>query len=171
MGLSFFLCAVHRNKVCIFHRGALTEQERVVYDHMRRSPYRSYLDEDAFQPEEAVYFKIIAERERTEALLRRLQPLLHTCSLRAVVRDEAGADGVSALYVYSNRATLRQAEARLMQLIRSRDPQLIACELLADRPYRSEHDAMVLISRLVRAYEPPRLLHKRVKCQNDKTDL
>jgi hypothetical protein len=89
-----------------------------------------------------------------------MQPLLHSCRLRSVIRDEAGAEGVSALYVYSSRATLRQAEARVMRLMQIKRPQLRAREFFSDRPYRNEHDAMVLLSRLVHAYEPPLLLKK-----------
>ena len=102
-----------------------------------------------------------------------MQPLLHSCRLRAVIRDEAGVEGVSALYVYSSRATLRQAEARVMRLMQIKRPQLRAREFFSDRPYRSEHDAMVLLSRLVHAYEPPLLLQKRKKKAKsaEKTDL
>lgn len=92
-----------------------------------------------------------------------MRPLLHSCRLRAVIRDEAGVEGVSALYVYSSRATLRQAEARVMRLMQIKRPQLRAREFFSDRPYRSEHDAMVLLSRLVHAYEPPLLLQKKEK--------
>ena len=44
IGCSYFVYTVHKNKTCIFHHGRFTEQEQAVYDHMRSSPYRSYLE-------------------------------------------------------------------------------------------------------------------------------
>ena len=161
LGVSYFLYVVRGGKTCIFHQGELREQEALIYHRMRRSPYRSYLDGENYAPDEIVYCKIIDSEEQTDALRRRLQSLLHNNHLRAIVRPEAGAVGISALYIYSARATMRQAESRLMQQLREQDPSLRSVEVFLRADYRSDYDAMSLLHTLGNLYEPVRLFRRR----------
>ena len=162
LGLSYFLYTVRSNKTCVFHQGPLGETESLLYRRMRRSPYRSYLDSDDYRPDEIIYFKITTDEQRAQELLRGMQSLLHTNHLRAVIRPEAGADKASALYVYSAKATMRQAENRLMRLLRETEPALRQEEVFLRGGYRSEYDAMSLLNKLGNLYEPLRFpLRKR----------
>ena len=77
------------------------------------------------------------------------------------MRPEAGAEGVFALYVYSARATMRLAEARLMRLLREKEPELRSTEVFLRGGYRSEYDAMSLLHKLGNLYEPLRFLPRR----------
>ena len=55
-------------------RARSREEENIVYDRMRRSPYRSYLDGENYEMEEIVYLKVIAGRRasaRSNAARRR----------------------------------------------------------------------------------------------------
>ena len=63
LGVSYFIYTVHNGKTCVFHRGEMTEEERTVYERMRRSPYREYLEGEIYDPKEIVYFKLIAEED------------------------------------------------------------------------------------------------------------
>ena len=161
LGFSYFIYTVHNHRTCIFHQGRLSEQESVLYERMRRSPYRNYLDEDNYAPEEVVYCKLISDPERIEAIRRRLQTFLRSRRLRAVVLDEAGAEGLCSLYIYSADATMQKAEETLMAMLREKDPALRPAEIFLDAPYRSEHDAMTLLNRITNAYEPIRFLPRR----------
>ena len=106
---------------------------------------------------------------RIEAIRKHLQTFLRSRKLRAVVRDEAGVEGLCSLYIYSAAATMQQAEETLMAMLREKDPSLKPAEVFLRTPYRSEHDAMTLLNALGNAYEPVRLLPKR-KGKN-KTEL
>ena len=44
LGLSYFLYTIHNGKICIFHQGEMRAQEQAIYENMKRSPYRSYLE-------------------------------------------------------------------------------------------------------------------------------
>ncbi len=160
-GLSYFTYTIRRNRTCIFHEGEMNEQEQQVYKRLKRSPYRSYLDGGDFQPEEIVFFKLIAEDLRLSEIEMQLRPLLSGHALRAVVRAQASAPGISALYLYSDKATLAQAEQRLMALLQRDDPSLRPVEVFAKHGYRTEHDAMVLLHRLTDAYEPVKWIGKK----------
>ena len=154
LGLSYFIYTVHRGKTCIFHQGALREKEKVIYDRMRRSPYRSYLEGEILDETEIVYFKIIDDVAALRSLHRRLGPFLVGRPLRAVRRREAGTEDIGGLYIYANSATMERAQARLMAMLREKDPSLTPVEVFARSPYRSEHDAMQLLHRLGNEYEP-----------------
>lgn len=162
-GLSYFLYTVHSDKTCVFHQGPMSETEQRLYRRMRRSPYRSYLDGENYLPEEIVYFKIITDEAAGPELLRGMQSALHANHLRAVIRPEAGAHEVSALYIYSARATMRQAENRLMRLLREREPSLRSQEVFLRGGFKSDYDAMSLLHKLGDLYEPLLFLPRRRK--------
>ena len=163
LGLRYFIYTVHRNKTCIFHPGTINEQEKVIFDRMRRSPYRSYLEGEIYEAEEIVYFKVIAEDAIIADLETCLQELLQGRRLRAVSRPQSGAPGLSGLYIYSDKATMPEAEKRLMKILREKDPGLEPVEVFLRDGYRSEHDAMRLLHMLGAYYEPVRLIGRRRK--------
>ena len=157
LGLSYFIYTVHSHRTCIFHSGDMREEERVIFKRMKRSPYRDYLDEGDFPPEEIVYLKLIGTDKETERWLARLHSFLHSRHLRGVIRPEAGTNGISSLYLYSAHVSLKHAENKVMELMRKEDPSLQPKEVFLDHPFRSEHDAMHLLHRLELLYEPLRL--------------
>ena len=172
LGLGYFIYTVHNNKICIFHQGKMHEQERKIYERMKRSPYRSYLEGEIYQANEIVYLKIIDETEKIVVLEKKLESFLAGRKLRMVVRPQQSAPGVSGLYIYTDTATFPQAEARLMEILRRKDPALKPREVFLRTPYRSEHDAMVLLHRLGNLYEPLKILRlfPRLKEQLEKDE-
>ena len=170
LGLSYFIYTVHKNKTCIFHQGEINEKEKVIFDRMRRSPYRSYLEGEIYEEAEIVYFKVIAEDAIIADLETCLQGLLQGHRLRAVARPQSGAPGLSGLYIYSDKATMAEAEKRLMRLLREKDPTLRPVEVFLRDGYRSEHDAMHLLHLLGSYYEPVRLIGRRRKLPQESTD-
>ena len=162
-GLSYFIYTIHKNKTCIFHQGTVSEQEKRIYDRMRRSPYRSYLEGEIYEPEEIVYFKLIGDQEHIAEIEKRLRPHLHKRALRCVARPQAGAPGLVGLYIYSDRATMKQTQERLMEYLRREDPTLMPVEVFLKHGYRSESDAMQLLHTLGNCYEPVKLFRRRKK--------
>ncbi len=156
MGVSHFLYTVHHSKVCIFHAGEPQPAERAVYERMKRSPYRSYLEGEIYDEQEIVCVKIIDEDARVRELAVSLSVYLQGRKLRMALRPQS-VPGVSAIYFYADTADMAHAQARLMQLLREKDPALKPCEVFLQRPYRSEHDAMQLLHRLGNLYEPLRI--------------
>lgn len=163
LGISYFIYTIHRDKTCIFHRGTLREEEKTIYDRLKSSPYRSYLEGEIYDLNEIVYVKIIAASEEIAQIKHSLRRTLPRAKLRAVVREQAGAPGISGLYIYSHTADMEQAKKRLMRLLREDDPTLEPVELRLNGPYRSEHDAMHLLTVLGDRYEPIRLFPRRRK--------
>lgn len=154
MGMSHFIYTVHRDKTCIFHRGKYREAERLIYDRMRRSPYRSYLDEEVYEAAEIVYFKIIVPTAEIEELEEALRASLPGQRFRIVSRHQAGAEGLRALYIYDDAAKPDAARNALMNLLRGEDDTLQPVEMLSKTGYRSEHDAIRLLHHIETRYEP-----------------
>ena len=151
---SYFIYTVHRDRNCIYHHGELTEPERKVYKHLKRSPYRYYLDDDRFSVSDVVYFKVVTSQEQAERLQRELEPILEKMKLRSVIRPQAGLDDGCGLYFYAAHADPGHARTHLMQLLRQKAPCLEACVISADRPYSAEADAVRLLRKVDEAYEP-----------------
>ena len=159
--LSYFVYTVHHNKTCIFHQGAWNVQEKILYERLSRSPYRSYLEGEIYETEEIVYFKIVAEEARILRLEEQLRAVAAEHGLRTAVRPQTIGQGLTGLYLYSEKAVMARAEETLMALLRESDPELKAVEIFSRSGYRTEHDAMHLLHRLGNAYEPIRFLPRR----------
>ena len=151
---SYFIYTVHRDRNCIYHHGELTEPERKAYKHLKRSPYRYYLDDDRFSVSDVVYFKVVTSQEQAERLQRELEPILEKMKLRSVIRPQVGLDDGCGLYFYAAHADLEHAKAHLMQLLRQKAPCLEACVISADQSYSAEADAVRLLRKVDEAYEP-----------------
>ena len=153
MGLSYFIYTVHHGRTCIFHQGELREEERQILERMRRSPYRSYLEGEILDSAEIVYLKVIDRDDAIEPLEKRLHYALQGHGLRMVSRPQS-VPGVSGLYFYAEDATPENARAGLMERLREKEPELREVEVFSPVPYRTEADAMHVLYRIGRLYEP-----------------
>lgn len=156
LGVSYFIYTIHNSKTCIFHHGTVRPEEQIVYDRMHSSPYRSYLEGEIYKPEEIVYLKVIGDETEMLQLQHRLRSVLPQKHLRAVVRPQAGREGLSSLYIYAHTATMAQAQKRLLGMLRERQDTLSPVPILASVSYRSERDAIHLLHQVEKRYEPPR---------------
>ena len=159
MGISYFIYTVHKNRNYIYHHGTMSSEEQVVFQRMKRSPYRQYLDEDTFDPREIVYIKIVAREERAQRVSRAISDSLSRNGLRAVLRPQAGLADGSSLYFYAADADIPHAEAQILEWMERRQPSLQAREIFSAKRYRSEHDAIHILHLLSKAYEPLRIVH------------
>ena len=153
MGIGYFIYTIHHNKVCIFHQGKLRAQEQAIYERLRSSPYRSYLEGEIYRPEEIVYIKIVDETDKIMLLEKKLRNYMEGRKLRMVCRPQS-FPGVSGLYFYADTARMDLAEQRLMGILQEKEPALRPQEVFLKTPYRSEHDAMHVLHRLANLYEP-----------------
>lgn len=169
LGLSYFIYTVHKNKTCIFHHGEYTGAEMTILDRMRRSPYRSYLEGEIYEPEEIVYFKIIAADDELADIMYSLRTALPKGRVRGVRRPQAGAPGISGLYIYAHTATMEQAQKRLMKMLREADPALEPVTITSPGGYRSERDAIQILHRLQNRYEPVALFARRKNRHKEET--
>ena len=154
LSVSEFIYTIHKDRTCIFHRGELRAPEKLVYERMRSSPYRSYLEGELYEPEEIVYFKINAVDEEIKRIAFELREFIPEHGLRAVLRPQTQMSGVSGLYIYSEKATVGSAIDFLMDYLGREEEGLEKVEIQPKRSYKSEHDALVLMNRIGNVYEP-----------------
>ena len=154
MNRSFFIYTVHRDRNCIFHHGEMTEMENAVYQLVKRSPYRYYLDDDHFSMADVVYIKIVGEQKDLEQISSQLSAAFEKEKIRAVIRPQAGLSEGCSLYFYSAHATIENAQSQLMHLLQQKEPELESVELRSSKGFRTEYDAIRLMRRLTREYAP-----------------
>ncbi len=170
IGCSYFIYTIHKNKLCIFHQGKITEQEQVIYDRMKSSPYRSYLEGEIYEAEEIVYFKLIATDGMITGMQAALKDLISQGGIRTEIRPQASADGISGLYIYSDEADIDHAKNVMMWMLREKNPDCIPVEVVSKTPYRSETDALRLLRRIGRMYEPVAFLPRRRPKKNSQPE-
>ena len=161
MGVSYFLYTIHNDKTCIFHRGEVRAAEQIVYERMRRSPYRSYLEGEICEPGEIVYLKIIASKAEIDEVEHSLHSVLPKGRLRRVIRPQQGGDDLFALYIYAHGATMEQAQKRLLEMLREGEPALRPVTVRLRGGYRTERDALHLLHTVGELYEPLLLCGKK----------
>ena len=154
LDISYFIYTVHKHRNCIYHRGRMTAAESKVYQRLKRSPYRQYLDDDHYALEDIVYIKVVAADEKAAKTERALMPSLARRGLRAVIRPQAGLENGSSVYFYAANADMAHAEERLLRLMQKKEPGLKPVEVFSENGYQSEHDAAHLLHTLGNLYEP-----------------
>ncbi len=160
--ISYFIYTVHKNKTCIFHQGEATEEERKIYDQMRKSPYRSYLEGEIYDAGEVIYYKVIGKKEMIQELELKLRKVISSGKLRMVRREQTDVLGVDGLYIYSSAATVSRAEGKMMELLMEKEGKhLMPVRVHLSVPYRTERDAAHLLSLLEQQYEPVKLPWKK----------
>ncbi len=159
MGLSYFIYTVNKNRNFIYHHGTMSQEEQKVMQRMRSSPYRQYLNDDSFDPEDIVYIKIVALEDRAERVWRAMKDMVSQSGLRVVLRPQPGLEGGSSLYFYASDATVDNAKGQVLEMVRAQHPDLQAREIISRARYHSENEAIHLLHILSRAYEPLRLIH------------
>jgi len=153
-GTGYFIYTVHRDRNCIYHHGDMSDRERMVYRHLKRSPYRYYLDDDHFSLADVVYFKIVTGGDEAEHIQRELEPMLGKMKLRSVIRPLEGLDEGCSLYIYAEHADMDHAKAHLMRLLRQQNPDLEMVDVIPDKPCLTVQDTIRLLRRLRNDYEP-----------------
>ena len=152
--ISYFVYTVHKDRNCIYHHGKLTDMERIVYQNLKRSPYRYYLDDDHYSMSDVVYIKIVTTGDEAERIQAGLEPMLEKMKLRSVVRPQAGLEEGCSLYFYASHADMPHARAHLMQLLKQQNPALEMDDVVTHMAYRTEQDAIQLLQKIKTEYEP-----------------
>jgi len=159
MGFSYFIYTVNKNRNFIYHHGTMSQEEQMVMQRMRRSPYRHYLNDDSFDLKDIVYIKIVAREDRAERVWRTMKDLLSQSGLRVVLRPQPGLEGGASLYFYASDATVERAKEQVLEIMRASHPDLMAREITPATKYHSEYEAIHLLHTLGNAYEPLHLTH------------
>ena len=157
LNLGYFIYTVHRDKTCVFHHGGeLTEREKTLINQMKRSPYRSYLEGEIYDPKEVVYYKIMDTQIRIAEILEQLSEdsEADVRFLRPTIRPQQNSPGTYALYLYSDKASPENAEDRLMEMLHEENPSLTAKEVFLPHRFRSDRDAIHVLHEVERYYEP-----------------
>ncbi len=107
-----------------------------------------------------VYVKIVAEDSRMPEISAALHKALPERPYRMVVRRQENVSGVSGLYVYSSLAVDGHARTVLMDMLRKDGEELSFEEPILKEGYRNEADALRLLSKIEKKYEPVSLFGK-----------
>ena len=152
--ISFFVYTIHGNRTRIFHHGEFSRAERIVYERMKRSLYRDYLDEEKYAASEIVYVKAIMPDEDAEKLRTALEEILPEHGLRCAVRTQRGVPGHCGVYFYPLNASVSRAEDFLVRMYKENGKRLTPVEVFSPDDTYSDRQADRVMNRLTNTYEP-----------------
>ncbi len=151
--LNYFIATVHRNKTCLFHCGGeYTAEEKKVYDKLRKSPYRQYLEEDVFNDAEVVSFKIVGKTSEIEKLEEKMATDLPDGLFRIVRHRERDEKEISSLYVFDSEATIDRAKNVILDSLSDGDP-LTPVDVFLPDGYKFRNDALHILSMVEHKFE------------------
>ncbi len=153
-GTGYSIYTIHRNSTYIFHHGPLNSHERNVYELLRTSPYRNYLESDYYRPDEVVYFKLVDGDEKIAQMKKRLEEQMPGNRFRMVIRPQVGLDDISGLYIYPHETTVERAMDQVMKICDPDESGMKKCPVFSQNGYRSERDALEILRRVGTVYEP-----------------
>ncbi|MBR1707527.1 MAG: FUSC family protein [Clostridia bacterium] len=153
-GIPYFVYTIHNNRMRIFHYGDPNDSERQILDHMKRSHYRYYLEDGEYDPSEVVYFKVVVDESKYPMILPEIEIKFSDHPLRFIRRRQVSAPNATGLYLYAREATMQNAENTLMELLRENNPSLKPVEIKLSEGYHNERDAVDLLHKIGRLYEP-----------------
>ena len=162
LNLSYFVYTIHNDRTCIFHFGTMTDAEKLVYESMKSSPYRDYLEGEILEDAEIVYLKVIVEEERAETIEYGLHKALPERPFRIVRRSQEQEKAISGIYIYDHAAETGHAKSVLMQM---KYPGLKQEDVVLKRIARSEYDSLHLLNMIENKYEPIKLFGLNQKDQ------
>lgn len=153
--VNYFVYTIHKDRNCIYHHGQLTELEDKVYRHLKKSPYRYYLDDDHFSVSDVVCFKIVSTSEEVNRLQRALEPMLDSMKLRSVVRHQVGVDEGYSLYIFAKHADVEHAIKHVVKLVQKDDNKELDPHVFEPNGDTvSDKDAMKVIREIRNEFEP-----------------
>ncbi len=153
MNISYYVNTIRSNSLMIYHDGEYTEYENLVYEDLKRSPYRNYVSGLYTEADHIISFKIIDSNEKIAALCKDLNALLPESRYRVVNRPHSTRKEISCLYVYSADATLEQAKKNVMELMQQ-EKTLIPTDVYAKHEYETERDGLYILNKVRNMYEP-----------------
>ena len=161
LGCNYFTYTIHHNKTCIFHHGEqYNDLEKKVYDRLKKTPYRSYFNEEIFEEDEIVYFKMIDTEDEIVRLENLITGMLPPELFRIVRHKDDTGPKASALYIYDVNATVENAKKQILSLI----PQgalMTPVDVFLPDGFRYPNDALHVLSMVDRRFEQPFYTRKK----------
>lgn len=151
---------IHDRSLCIYRDGPLSDAEREEYAIMKRSPYRNYMDGPCHEDDKIAFMRVIDTPEKIEKLSFLINSVLPADMFRIELRQEPQFPDYCGLYFYSPEATVTVMKERLTAYMNEKFSCSFQREDILPKltNYSPEHDALLLLGRLKKSYEPPDLL-------------
>ncbi|MCR5793421.1 MAG: FUSC family protein [Lachnospiraceae bacterium] len=105
-GFRIFTTVILDDVLIIYHDELLTDVEIDLYNRLKSSPYRNYLNKKHSHRESIVYFMVIEKHDRILELYRMLEICNVTDELKVVITPSKRYDEYSYLRIYNKNASV-----------------------------------------------------------------
>lgn len=158
---------VNERTMTIYHEGPINEAERRESETMRRSLYRNYKDGTFHEEDYLAFVRVIDEADKIDELAYELKSVLPSGMFRMELRQEGRFPEYKGIYFYDSGATTALMKQRVLEIMQQQSAEkLIPVDMLPRMTkYLPEHDALILLGRLKRKFEPVTLFQKSKRKQ------
>lgn len=115
-GMRVFSNVIEQDTLFIYHDVFKSEVEEIIYQELRSSPYRNYLQKKLPPENNVVYFVLIDESSKIAALIAHLEEKEWMSDCRMVHYDSVDHIGYRYLKIYQKNATKKAMLAELFEL-------------------------------------------------------
>lgn len=138
----------------IYYNGLRNEAERKIYEHMRKSPYRNYVNRRLPEQENVIYFMLIQEQKKAERIYNRLLKLPNVEDYKILMYDSTDYPGYAYIKIYHKDATRDHMLQNLMALLNMEKKITFGSIKGKCDVYVEDSDKNLMVKKLKRCFEP-----------------
>lgn len=153
--LGYCIYAVQESNMFVYRRGNQNKREEEDYQLMKRSPYRNYVSGELASEDQVAFVRLVGEDAEIAELEKELQDVIPKDQLRIDTRKQPKVNGCSGLYFYHKDATIQNRKLDLLEMQQQLNKQgLVPVDIISDKAYVSEGQALHLLNKLRNVYSP-----------------
>lgn len=150
----YFTNVVIDDMLVIYYNTLKNEAEREIYEHMRKSPYRNYVNRRLPEQENVVYFMLIQERKKAEKLYDRLQKIQDVGEYKMLLYDSTDYPGYSYIKIYHKDATREHMLQNLLAFLNMEKTMTFGSVHGKCDVYVEDSDRNTMVKKLKKYFEP-----------------
>lgn len=153
--LGYAIYTVRESNMFVYRRGKDNSREEEDYQMMKRSPYRNYVNGEIAPEDHIVFIRLVGDDDKIHELEKELYDAIPKDVLRMDLRKQPRVKGCSGLYFYHKDATIQNRKKDLLADLQANGEHgLVPVDMISERSYVSEVEAVNLLNQLRDVYEP-----------------
>ena len=152
--VNYFSNVVIDDTLLIYYKKISNEAEKGLYDDMKISPHRNYVNRDLPEDEDVLYFLVINEEDKINALYDEICKMEWICDFRLEINDSEDQPGARVLRVFHKDATHYRMQDKLMESLNVEKKVTFGCRKYNCDVVIEDASNDLMVRRLKSMFEP-----------------
>ena len=169
--VNYFSNVVIDDTLLIYYKKISNEAEKGLYDDMKISPHRNYVKRDLPEGEDVLYFLVINEEDKINALYDEMCKIEWISHFRLEINDSEDQPGARVLRIFHKEATHYRMQDKLMETLEVDKKITFGCRKYNCDVVIEDASNDLMVRRLKSMFEPIRFTWKNIlRRYNNKKD-